>query len=342
MVKTKLRILVAIALLATRPPLCPAADDGDFTVMFWNLENFFDFIDEGGGEADTEFSARGARHWTKRRFQSKCAAVAKGILWVADRQGRLPDVIGLAEVENAFVLRRLLGDTPLRKTEYAYVHFDSPDHRGMDVALLYNAGTVELLSASARHIHDGDSLMRTRDILLAHVRPKSAPDSAGLWLAVNHHPSKYGGNASGPKRLAAMSELRSLTDSVAALGPGGRAAVIAMGDFNDTPDGPAFDIITASGGGGRLVNAMRTAPGEGSIRYGGKWELIDLFFTSPGMDAVGEVVRIPFLMTWDNVHAGMKPLRTWTGPRWTGGVSDHCPILLCVRGGGSWRKFLPL
>ena len=66
--------------------------------MFWNLENFFDHIDQGTGESDREFSSMGSRHWTRYKFQTKCDNIAKGILWMKDRYGRVPDVIGFAEV----------------------------------------------------------------------------------------------------------------------------------------------------------------------------------------------------------------------------------------------------
>ena len=114
------------------------------SVMFWNLENFFDYRCDSLSVSDAEFSSFGDRHWTKKRFYTKCNAVAKAILWIGSDEGALPDVIGLAEIENAFVLRRLLGATALRKAGYKIVHYDSPDPRGIDVALLYRTSTQEL------------------------------------------------------------------------------------------------------------------------------------------------------------------------------------------------------
>ena len=105
-----------------------------------------------------------------------------------------------------------------------------------------------------------------------------------------------------------------------------------MGDFNDTPDGPAFSLVD-----GTLENkGMKFhEAGYGTIRYEGRWELIDNFLVSPGLASEMEIHRIPFLMTWEKKHPGEKPLRTYSGPRYIGGVSDHCPITLWYFKGNS-------
>jgi exonuclease III len=107
--------------------------------------------------------------------------------------------------------------------------------------------------------------------------------------------------------------------------------LVAMGDFNDSPDGIQFKHLE-----GRLVNKSESlfSEGKGTIRYKGKWELIDMFLTSKDLDgrSVMEIVEIPFLMVRDTRHSGMKPFRTYSGPRYIGGVSDHCPIILRVYG----------
>ncbi len=290
-------------------------------VMFWNLENFFDWVDGGEGESDGEFSSMGSRRWTRGRFCAKCDAVAKGVMWIGDRYGRMPDVIGVAEVENRGVLYKLLNMTALRKYGYKIVHYESGDRRGIDVALLYRSESVDLVSSSIRTpLYDGLK-MKTRDILHARMR---LADGNGIDFIVNHHPSKFGGEkASRGRREAAMTALKEMCDSL------GNGHVVAMGDFNDTPDAGSFDIIE-----GTLVNKGMELHerGEGTIRYEGKWDLIDMFMVSCGLDGLTEmeVCRIPFLMMWEKKHPGEKPLRTYSGPRYIGGVSDHCPIVLRV------------
>ncbi len=307
-------------------------EEGQTLVMFWNLENLFDWRRDtlGGNESEAEFSSFGKKHWTKRRFLAKCNAIAKSIFWVKDKEGILPDVIGIAEVENRFVLERLLRETPLYKTDYRIVHFDSPDPRGIDVALLYRSSRLELIQAKPIAVGGGtDPPFRTRDILLARFRK---PDGDSLAFLVNHHPSKYGSRTGG-RREAALRRLREVTDS---LQDAGLMNMVAMGDFNDTPENPAFGILT-EGYSHPLINlALPLASrGEGTIRYSGKWEMIDMFFVSESVAQGGNipemrVLRIPFLMTRDNAHSGEKPLRTYTGPRYVGGVSDHCPIVLRI------------
>ena len=339
------------------PAAASEAGEDPLRVLFWNLENFFDWHDGGSGEADREFSAAGPRHWTRRRFLTKAAAVAKTLLWTADRTGALPDIFAVAEVENAFVLRTLLRETSLRKTDYAVVHFDSPDRRGIDVALLYRRSRLRLLEARPLRIsavRNGDTL-RTRDILLAQFETENGE----RWsVLVNHHPSKFGGGTTDWRREAAVERLRTVVDSLRRAGEEG---IIAAGDFNDTPESPVFRRLTAyfsetgentacgektaekafsrtdSGPGdeGALLNNLAeplARRGLGTIRYEGRWELIDMFFVPPSLAArcTMEILAPPFLTVHDNVHSGDRPFRTWLGPRYIGGVSDHRPILLTI------------
>lgn len=295
-------------------------------VVFWNLENFFDYIDQGTGESDRQFSSLGSKHWTKKKFFHKCDMIAKSLMWMGDRYGRMPDVIGLAEIENRGVLYKLLNNTLLRKYDYETVHFDSGDRRGIDVALLYKKSMFQLLDVSLKVPEFEGKTMKTRDIL--HVQLACLSGSAEkdtVNLIVNHHPSKFGGaKESEEKRDAAMIALKQLCDSIITVKGG---PVISMGDFNDTPDGPSFRIME-----GKLENKGMSLfeSGQGTIRYEGKWDLIDMFLVSPEISGYTkmEICRIPFLMTWEKRHPGEKPLRTYSGPRYIGGVSDHCPIIL--------------
>ncbi len=296
-------------------------DTSGLVVMFWNLENFFDWMDEGKGESDREFSAVGGRKWTMKRFYAKCDAVAKGMMWVGDRYGRMPDLIGVAEVENKGVLERMLRSTALRKFDYGIVYHESGDRRGIDVAVMYRKSSMEPVSSSIVTPSVNGEKLATRDILHVRMRLK---DGNEMDFIVNHHPSKFGGGReSEVRRSAAMTALKEMCDSL------GSGHVVAMGDFNDVPDSGTFSMME-----GTLVNKGMELheKGEGTIRHEGKWELIDMFMVSESMAEHTEmdICRIPFLMTRERKHPGEKPLRTYSGPRYMGGASDHCPVVLNI------------
>jgi endonuclease/exonuclease/phosphatase family metal-dependent hydrolase len=295
---------IALSLLAGQPD--------SLNVMFWNLENFFDYRNDSTSVSDAEFSSRGDRHWTKKRFYTKCNAIAKGILWASAKKGAFPDAVGVAEVENAFTLRRLLQATALRKLDYGVVHFESPDRRGIDVGLLYRKSRLRLLSAKPCHIFEADStVMLTRDILLATFM---GPGRDTLAIMVNHHPSKVGKGSDGRRELA-MARLLALRDSLMAEGI---RRIVAIGDFND-------EVTPAPG--------VKPAypKGAGTIKFQGRWEKIDGCPVLEGLEAREHIFAPPHLSTRDTRFSGQKPLRTFSGPRYLGGLSDHYPIVLEIR-----------
>ena len=303
--------------------LCAAQDEK--LVVFWNLENFFDYVDGGEGESDREWSSTGSRRWTKTRFYTKCDAIAKTMFWIGEKYARMPDVIGVAEVENSGVLYKLLSSSLLRKYDYKVVHYDSHDRRGIDVALLYRSSLYRKVSSSVTVPEYDAQKLSTRDILQVCLE---SVDGERINVLVNHHPSKYGGSqASESRRDAAMTAMRNLCDSLAVADSG--IPVIAMGDFNDTPDGEQFRMLD-----GVLVNKADSLfrTGQGTIRFEGKWDLIDMFMVSGSISekSAMEILQVPFLMTYEKKYPGLKPLRTYSGPRYIGGVSDHCPIVLTV------------
>ena len=324
-----MRRMVLVLAICAAGIAANAQEKDSLLTVFWNLENFFDYHDGVTGESDTEFSYKGIRRWTSRRFHQKCQQIAKSLFWIGDRYGHMPDIIGLAEVENKWVLNRLISSTLLRKYDYKILHRDSQDRRGIDVALLYRSSRFEVLDISYRTPKHGGHELQTRDILQARIR--SLTDGNIYDIIVNHHPSKYGGSKeSEERRFSVMKSMVDICDSLMANAPEiAYNGLISMGDFNDTPSGAQFGLLD-----GKLVNACSDIyeKGEGSIRFEGKWELIDMFWVSPEIyDASrSEVLYIPFLMTRDRKHPGDKPLRTYSGPRYIGGVSDHCPVVLVV------------
>ena len=318
-----MRRLILLMLLSAVGFALRAQENDKKLAMFWNLENFFDWTDQGTGESDAEFSSYGKRHWTRKRFYTKCDAVSKTIFHIGDLYGKLPDVMGFAEIENRGVLEKLCSSTLLRKCGYRIVHFDSSDRRGIDVAFLYRTTCYNHLSTSLRTPETDGKKLQTRDML--HISLKDLQTDEIYDYIVCHHPSKFGGEESSiPKRLAAMTALKEMCDSL------GNRNIIVMGDFNDVPSAAQFDMLDNI-----LVNKSDTlhAAGRGTIRYEGKWDLIDMFLVSSNIEghSVMDIPEVPFLMTRESRHAGEKPLRTYSGPRYLGGVSDHLPVVLYFR-----------
>ena len=318
-----MRRLILLMMLSAVGFALRAQENEKKLAMFWNLENFFDWTDQGTGESDAEFSSYGKRHWTRKRFYTKCDAVSKTIFHIGDLYGKLPDVIGFAEIENRGVLEKLCSSTLLRKCGYRIVHFDSSDRRGIDVALLYRTTCYNHLSTSLRAPETDGKKLQTRDML--HVSLKDLQTDEIYDYIVCHHPSKFGGEESSiPKRFAAMTALKEMCDSL------GNRNIIVMGDFNDVPSAAQFDMLDDI-----LVNKSDSlhAAGRGTIRYEGKWDLIDMFLVSSNIEghSVMDIPEVPFLMTRESRHAGEKPLRTYSGPRYIGGVSDHLPVVLYFR-----------
>lgn len=272
---------------------------GSIVAMFWNVENFFDFR-EGK-------QSRG-------HFYAKCEGICKEILRVSDEEGALPDIVGFAEVENAFTLKQIIYSTVLRKTDYSPIHFDSPDHRGIDCALLFRRDRLRLISSKPCHITDSTgAIMPTRDILLACFMTS---DSVRINVLINHHPSKYGGNSSGYGRKAAMERMLQIRDSLSSSG----GIFLSMGDFNEEPG----EILS----GLRDLGIPLKEQGKGSIRFNGKWELIDRCFVTDTVNASMRVFMDPAITVKDRTFGGEKPRRTSSGPFYQGGLSDHYPVII--------------
>ncbi|MCR5326598.1 MAG: endonuclease/exonuclease/phosphatase family protein [Bacteroidales bacterium] len=276
-------------------------------VVSWNVENFLDPKEDSTGR------------YTAKRLQAKCSGIAKTIFLIADKEGRLPDAVALMEVGNRRVLEKLLTTTALRKLDYAIVHYDSPDRRGIDCALLYRKSRLTLLRSGPRHLHDStDAILRTRDILLA--------EFDGIDILVNHHPSKVGADSE-RRRAIAMQRMWSLIDSLSAAG---HPRILSVGDFNDNV-WPASDAPGTSAQGSRTPGtSAQGGRSPGTIKYNGAWEKIDGHFARGSLTVTETVFDHPALTEPDRTFGGTKPRRTFSGPRYLAGLSDHYPILLLV------------
>ena len=296
-------------------------------MVFWNLENYFDPFDDPL-TLDEEFTPDGYKHWTWSKFLDKRNLIAKALLSMHDRYGDFPVLAAFAEVENRMVLRQLVERTPLAKLGYGIVHRDSPDSRGIDVALIYRQDSFRVLDVRTLGVLTGGD-RPTRDILYVAGVLTGTGDTVHVF--VNHWPSKFGGEEyTGPFRQAASDTLTravlALRDSLAGKLP----SIIVTGDFNDTPDSPPALSLTSGTGLVSLALGLHEA-GEGSLKYNGRWELIDHFLVSGALEgSVMEIYSHPMLLEEDSKFLGVKPRRSFYGPMWHGGASDHLPLVLLL------------
>lgn len=260
-------------------------------VMFWNVENYFDPFDSGVA-ADEAFTPRGEKFWNWKKFEKKRDDLAKTILLVGEEYGVFPALVGLCEVENWFVLNRLVNHTPLARVGYKIIHKDSPDPRGIDVALLYNPNVFRVLGVKFIPLRMGtaDSILPSRLILYARG---VVNDLDTLHCFVNHWPSKLGGEKrSLPRRMLASGTLKMHTDSI--LRRNRQANILLMGDFNDRPGSlplknlVGLDNLAEPFGQKRrreLAPEGRGRPefSAGTHKYKGRWELIDQFLVSESL-----------------------------------------------------------
>ena len=288
-------------------------------IMFWNLENFF------YPQKDMDFSS-GEKVVTWKRFRAKRDLISKTIIAIKDKEGAYPSVIGVCEVENLKTLKNLVYDTPLSRLGYRILHKDSPDNRGIDVALLYRDDRMILLEYSFFKIKS----FKTRDILYAKMLSVELKDT--VHFLVNHWPSKLGGEKKSlPRRMEAANLLRHIVDSVQKVNP--KAKIIAMGDFNDSPSSPSLQSITSLENLSlRLKDSLKKARASitGTHRYKGRWEMLDQFLVSKTINGNIQILSFDHLLQQDKKYLGYKTKRTFIGPRFNGGASDHLPILLKI------------
>jgi endonuclease/exonuclease/phosphatase family metal-dependent hydrolase len=339
-----LRVLFILVLFFPALPLY--LEGQDLKVMFYNVENLFDTSDDPARD-DEEFLPQGSRRWTPRRYQGKLNAIARAVS--AAGEWDLPSLIGLCEIENEDVLRDLAYGTILSAGNYGIVHRDSPDPRGIDLGLLYRRDwfSVSAVETWLPHFSDdlqssvvkplSDSLtVTTRNLLYV----KIVRGSDTLHLVLCHLPSRRGGVlAAGALRKRMILLAAGKTDSL--LRSAGRnAAVIVMGDFNTTPGDPLISVFIEKLSMENL-SAGPASEGKGSYRYQGTWEMIDQVLVSGGMtDSTASfsvlpgsfrVVDEPFLLTEDLTYPGLKPFPAYGGYRWSGGYSDHLPVIFTIR-----------
>jgi hypothetical protein len=305
-------------------------------VMFYNVENLFD-PREDSITSDEEYQPTGMRGWTSSRLKQKQINISKVVLAVGGWEP--PDLIGFCEVENFSVLYGLTNYTALKNFGYRIIHFDSPDPRGIDVALLYRPEKFRVLKSIPIKVRfPFDTASRTRDILFVKgIACKR--DTVNIF--VNHWPSKFGGAmATIPRRNYVASVIRKLADSLLAVNPDSK--ILIMGDLNESPyeEGVAkilrakmdsINLLTDD-----LYNMLAGAGlswNKGTIKFHETWDAIDHMIVSrPLLSKTTphslHIFDAPFLLQDDEAWFGKKPFRTYYGSKYLGGFSDHLPVYM--------------
>ncbi|NBC81890.1 MAG: endonuclease [Bacteroidetes bacterium] len=311
-----------------------------FRVVFYNVENLFDTQNDSLTN-DDEYTPEGNRAWTDYKYNHKLNNIYKVLAAVGEWDG--VDIIGLSEIENRHVLEDLISKTPLSKHPYEIIHRESPDRRGIDVALLFNTNQFTRVAESYRTInYPFDSTRTTREIL--HTTLLHAGKDTMHFL-VNHWPSRWGGEErSRPNRIAAAKNLRNMLDSIFMKDQD--ANIVIMGDFNDTPQNISIQqYLRAKNEYSSIqdtiiynVSATLESLSIGTHKYQGHWNILDQVMVSGSLlnpsnsiytrlDAI-KIFQSDFLLTDDERFTGKYPFRTYHGFNWQPGYSDHLPVYI--------------
>ncbi|MDR0542836.1 MAG: hypothetical protein LBH19_11600 [Dysgonamonadaceae bacterium] len=324
-------IIILILLLH----IYPATAQNTFRVMFYNVENLFDTLDDPD-KNDDEFTPGGFRYWNNKRYYKKLNNIAKVITALGGWD--IPALIGLCEVENEKTVRDLTAYSPLRKMQYRYVMTDSPDERGIDVALLYQRDRFKYLYHSAiRMTFPNNRTKKTRDVL--HVTGQIMTGDT-LDIFVCHFPSRRNGQfESEPDRIRVASVVRNTVDSLK--NNRSNAHILIMGDFNDEPLDKSLSQVLAGKDLYNLFLPVSQHAYTGSYKFGDQWNFIDQIFVSENLlnsqnpfhviENTATIFQADFLLTDDRTHGGKRPKKTFNGRRYEGGYSDHLPVFVDFR-----------
>ncbi len=311
------------------------------TVGFYNLENLFDTIHDAH-KRDYEYLPDGIKKWNAEKYNDKLFNMARVISQIGrSDNNKGVDILGVSEVENRRVLEDLVKQTPIKKRNYQIAHFESPDKRGIDVGLLYNPKTFQLLKTTKYRyqpiLAKNDTLF-TRDQLL--VSGLLYGDK--VHIIVNHWPSRRGGEKrSRPLRNGAAKVTRHIADSL--LQADSNAKIFIMGDLNDDPINESVKKVIRTKAKKRKMSQeffynpweKRYKKGIGTLAYRDSWNLFDQILLSyPVVKAndgfvfaKAEIYKKKFMITQEGRYKGY-PKRTFSNGKYVSGFSDHLPV--CV------------
>lgn len=301
------------------------------TIAFYNLENLFDLEDDKDTH-DNDFLPTSIKKWTPKRYDKKLQKLGYVIRNIGHEEtGKHPAIVGLCEVENAKVINDLIASKHLKDCHYNFVHYNSPDERGIDVALLYDTNAFKVIESKPYSIilkdKDG-SADYTRDIL--HV--SGTLDGEPIHVIVNHWSSRREGEKETEhKRLASSKKVGEIINSLQQKDTD--AKIIIIGDFNDEPSNNSIKQLVKAY---NLFNPMETlrSYNRGTTNYNRKWNLFDQiiistnFFRSSKNDLEffkANIFDKDFLKLFKGKFKG-TPFRTYVGTKYKGGYSDHFPV----------------
>ena len=297
------------------------SDDKELFSVFYNVENLFDTIDNPNTR-DNEFLPKSEKKWDTYRYNYKLNQLDKVFSEIIkkENENRLPDIIGLCEVENKLVIDDLLKTETFKNHTYKIIHKQSPDGRGIDCALLVDE-KFQVLNSDFIKINNPKENRATRDIVFGKLKFKNQI----INVFVNHWPSRWGGQeASNYKRVFVAEVLRKYIDNNTSESDFN----LIMGDFNDYPTNESLAEVLVKDD---LVNLMSKSnvSGRGSYNYRGNWDWLDQIIVSQD-----DFKLISFgafeedFMMYTNKKGEVYPNRSFGGNNWYAGFSDHLPVFL--------------
>ncbi len=311
-------------------------------IGFWNVENLYDTLNDPY-KFDEDFLPDGAYKWNGHRYFKKIEHLADVISEIGTDVS--PDglaIMGLCEIENKNVVKDLIATPKLKGRNYQIVHFDGPDARGVDPALIYNPKYFKVTKWRTYHVTVvTDSAHKTRDELVVSGLFNGEP----LTIIVNHWPSRRGGELlSRPNRIAAAKLARHIADSVMKLDP--KNKIIIMGDLNDDPTNESVkkQIKTCADckrtADDEFFNPMETLykKGIGTLAWEDSWNLFDQTLLNKPLVPTGYktfqyykafVFNKPYLKS-DYGNFKGYPFRTYSSGTYSGGYSEHFPVYVLL------------
>ncbi len=310
---------------------------GLYTVAFYNLENLFDTIDDPE-TLDDDFTPEGFKKWTPKRYKRKIYKLAKTISGIGNETSKTPPVlIGVAEVENADVMSDLIGAEHLNKINYGFVHYDSPDERGIDTALIYHKDFFEVLHSEpiTLFVNNPNGVRdATRDILYVHGKLNGEV----VHIFVNHWPSRRDGEQETDyKRIKAAETIKTFMGKVEEKYE--NPNYIIMGDFNDDPNSASIQSLMALNTLYNPMDNLHMPFKRGSASYQREWSLFDQIIVSHNFlnhekgthsFAHANIFDEQFLTEYKGKFKG-TPYRTYSGRKYIGGYSDHFPVYIQLK-----------